>query len=298
MKKIWICGGSGMLGSHFNRYLKEKEIPFVSTNSKEIDITDLGTVSDYVRTQKITHIINCAAYTNVDKAETEQKQAYLINAIGPYNLGVAGRRHGSRVIHFSTDYVFDGLGKSPYTEEHICTPISAYGMSKLAGELKLLDEHRHACVIRTSWLFGYPGKNFIDSILKLMSERDSISVVGDQIGRPTYCQDLVEATLPLIDETGIFHFSNAFETNRHRFAKEIYRQACDLGYPLKECQIECISSLAYPLPAKRPLYSVLSTKKIEKILGYPPRSWQVCLQDYLQANKEHYLSKLLVIACT
>ena len=119
MKKIWLCGASGMLGSHFKRLLSEKRIPFVATGRKEMDITNLEAVSDFVRVQKITHVINCAAYTQVDQAEEEQKQAYLANAIGPHNLGIAGRRHGARVLHFSTDYVFDGKGRTPYSEEHL-----------------------------------------------------------------------------------------------------------------------------------------------------------------------------------
>jgi len=143
---------------------------------------------------------------------------------------VAGRRHGARVIHFSTDYVFNGQKHSPYSEEHECTPISAYGMSKLAGEIKLLDEHSHSCIIRTSWLFGFPGKNFVETMLYAMKEKEELRVVYDQVGRPTYCQDLAEH-LELLDEEGIFHFANAFETSWFQFAKEIQRQGKRMGFP-------------------------------------------------------------------
>ena len=294
MKKIWICGALGMLGSHFTRLLEQRNISFVANDYQEMDITDLDKVSDFVRTQKITHIVNCAAYTQVDKAESEQKQAYLINAIGPHNLGIAGRRHGARVLHFSTDYVFDGNGKKPYSEDHYCTPVGAYGMSKLAGEIKLLDEHSHACVIRTSWLFGIYGKNFVETMLRLMNEKEDLRIVYDQIGRPTYCQDLAEVALELLDEEGIFHFANTFETSWFQFAKEIHSQAQELNFPLKVKNLQPISTHEYPTPAQRPAYSTLCTKKIEEHLGYTPRPWQEALYDYLVAIKNHQKSYQLV----
>jgi dTDP-4-dehydrorhamnose reductase len=282
MKKIWICGASGMLGSHFKRLLTQRTIPFVANDRQQVDITDLEAVSNFVRVQKITHVINCAAYTQVDRAETEEKQAYLVNAMGPHNLGMAGRRHGARVMHFSTDYVFDGKNRAPYTEEDICTPIGAYGLSKLAGEIKLLDECPQACIVRTSWLFGFPGKNFVETMLRLMNEREQLRVVVDQVGRPTYCQDLAEVALDLLDEEGIFHFANAFETSWYQFAKEIHCQAQELNFPLKLKSIEPIPTHEYPTPAKRPSYSTLNTTKIEQHLGRSPRSWQEALHDYLR----------------
>lgn len=287
MKKIWICGGSGMLGSHFKRLLAVKQQPFVATSHQEVDITDLESVSDFVRLQKITHIINCAAYTQVDKAESEQKQAYLVNAIGPHHLAIAARRHGAHVTHFSTDYVFDGQGRSPYTEEHLCAPIGAYGMSKLAGEMKLLDEHPNACIIRTSWLYGLPGKNFVETMLRLMAERESLRIVSDQTGRPTYCQDLAEAALDLLDQEGIFHFANSQETNWYLFAKEIQKQAQEIGFSLKVQKIEPIATHEYPTPARRPAYSTLSTKKLEQTIGKSPRPWQEALREYLAAYKTY-----------
>lgn len=293
MKKIWICGASGMLGSHFKRLFAERNIPFLANDRKQIDITNLQTVSNFVRVQKITHMINCAAYTQVDKAETELKQAYLVNAIGPHNLGIAARRYGARVIHFSTDYVFDGKSHTPYTEEQLCTPIGAYGMSKLAGEMKLLEEHSDTCVMRTSWLFGYPGKNFVDTMLRLMSEREKITVVSDQIGRPTYCQDLAEAALELLDEEGIFHFANTSETNWYQFAQEIHRQGKELGFPMVVKSIEPISTAEYPTACVRPAYSTLSTKKIEDRLGHAPRSWQKALNAYLTLVKSNQEQQIL-----
>lgn len=285
MMRIWICGAAGMLGSHFQRLLDHKKIPFLANDHLQVDITNLDSVSQFVRAQKITHIINCAAYTQVDKAETEQQQAYQVNAVGPYHLGVAAKKYGARVIHFSTDYVFDGHGKSPYAENHSCSPLGAYGMSKLAGEMKLLDEQPHACVIRTSWLFGLPGKNFVETMLRLMNDKERLRIVADQIGRPTYCQDLAEAALELCDEEGIFHFANSLETSWYEFSKEIYRQAHEKGLLHKPCVIEPITTEQYPTPAKRPAYSSLNTQKVEQILGRAPRPWQEALSDYLIAYK-------------
>lgn len=287
MKRIWVCGASGMLGSHFTRLLRKKNIPHVANDYQQVDITQLDAVSSFVRAQKVTHIINCAAYTAVDKAETEMKQAYLINATGPHNLAIAARKHGARLIHFSTDYVFDGNGNRPYTEEDMCGPISAYGMSKWAGEVKLLDEHQKSCVIRTSWLYGLPGKNFVETMLRLMSEREQLKIVSDQVGRPTYCQDLVDTVMDLLDEEGIFHFANSSETSWFGFAKEILKQGRELEFPLKIKQIDAIPSSEYPTPAKRPNYSTLSTKKIETLLGKRPREWSLALRDYLEKYKNY-----------
>lgn len=281
MKKIWIPGAAGMLGSHFMRLLKKRRIPFVATRSQEIDITHLDAVSNFVRMQKVTHVINCAAYTHVDQAETEQKQAYQVNAIGTHHLGIACRRHGARIIHFSTDYVFDGKARLPYTEDYLCAPINAYGMSKLAGEAKLLAEHSRSCIIRTSWLFGLFGKNFVETMLRLMAEKEELKVVSDQIGRPTYCQDLAEAALELLEEEGVYHFANHHETSWHQFAEEIRRQAASMGYLLKASSIVPISSHEYPTKAARPNYSSLNTKKIEYKLGKAPKPWQEALSDYL-----------------
>lgn len=286
MRKIWICGASGMLGSHVERLCKERQELYIANDFKEIDITQVDVVSDFVREEKITHIINCAAYTQVDKAEEELEKAYRINALGPHHLGIAGRRHRARVVHFSTDYVFDGNSRKPYDEASFCAPIGAYGLSKFAGEMKLMEEHIDACIIRTSWLFGHPGKNFVQTMLQLMEQKNQLSVVADQFGRPTYCEDLAEVALELLDEEGIFHFANSGETSWHLFAKEIYDQALIKGFPLKECKIDPVSTSHYPTVAKRPAYSVLNTKKIEDFLQHKPRHWKEALTDYLAVYQQ------------
>lgn len=281
MKKIWIPGGTGMLGSHLSRMLMKKNVPYVANDFQTVDITRLEDVSDFVRTEKITHIINCAAYTQVDKAETEEKLAYFVNAIGPHHLAVAARRHGAHLLHLSTDYVFDGKGKKPYDEEHRTAPVNAYGMTKLAGEIKILDELESASIIRTSWLFGFPGKNFVETMIRLMSEKEELKIVADQIGRPTYCEDLAAVCLQMLDSSGIYHFANESETNWHSFALEIEKQAKATGWSFRTKAIQPISTKEYPTPAIRPHYSTLDTKKIEAYLGIRPRKWQDALSDYL-----------------
>ncbi|MDP1880313.1 MAG: dTDP-4-dehydrorhamnose reductase [Parachlamydiaceae bacterium] len=288
MKKIWVCGSSGMLGSHIVNLLNQKQIPFIPSRSSEVDITKLDQVSDFVRFNKFTHIINCAAYTQVDKAESEPKDAYEVNAKGPHHLAIAARRHSvERFLHVSTDYVFPGSGHVPYDENHLCSPIGAYGMSKFAGELKVLDEFDRSCILRTSWLFGHPGNNFVEKILRLMCERETLNIVSDQIGRPTYCQDLAEAILGIINEEGVFHFANSKETSWFQFTQEIYNQAQALGFPLTIKSIQPVLTKDYPTPAKRPAYSALCTNKIEQVLGYAPRPWTEALQDYLIRLKKH-----------
>lgn len=290
MIKILICGAFGMLGSHVQRLLLEKAIPFVAFNAHQMDITDLNALSDCVKGGNFTHVINCAAYTQVDKAETDIEESTSANAVGPYHLGIVGKKHGVKVIHFSTDYVFNGDAKSPYSEEDSCNPVNAYGMTKWSGEVKLLSEYPQACVIRTSWLFGFPGKNFVGTMLKLMQERDQLRVVVDQVGRPTYCQDLARAAVDLIDAEGLFHFANAGQTSWHQLAVEIHRQARELNYPIKTESITPISTDEYPTPAKRPRYSTLSTDKIERYLNCPPRPWQEALREYLVQAHDYYSS--------
>lgn len=281
--KIWITGRKGMLASHFNRLLVRRDLPFVSTGKEEVDITSESAVRSFVKDNQITHIINCAAYTQVDKAESEADAAFQINAKGPENLG----KSGAKVIHFSTDYVFNGKNVVPYREEDVCAPLGVYGTTKREGEKKLLEVNpTKACIIRTSWLYGAPGKNFVDTMIRLMEERETLRVVQDQVGCPTYCQDLAEATLQMLDEAGIFHFANSNQTSWFEFSKEICKQAKEAGWSLKVNSIEPIQTHEYPTPAKRPAYSTLSTDKVAHLLGGKPRPWQDALKDYILLKRE------------
>lgn len=281
MKNIWILGASGMLGSHFERLLKSNNSSFMGQEAERIDITDLNALRQFVQKHAITHIINCAAYTQVDKAESEAERAFQVNAIGPENLGIISKESGVKIIHFSTDYVFNGESATPYEEEHPCAPINAYGFSKWEGEKRLLKHAPNACVIRISWLFGHPGKNFVSTMLKLMREKEILRIVSDQFGCPTYCQDLAETTLKLLDHAGIFHYCNSSPTSWYHFANEIYHIARAYGMPLAVKSIEPIPTEQYPTPAKRPAYSTLNTKKLETLLQEKPRPWQEALKEYI-----------------
>lgn len=272
-----------MLGGHFSRLLKQRNIPFVGSDRK-VDIANHELVESFISQHHISHIINCAAYTQVDKAESEREISYLINAKGVGTLATAANKHGCHLIHFSTDYVFDGKGSAPYFEDNICSPINAYGFTKWEGEKQLFAYTENACIIRTSWLFGYPGHNFVETMLKLMQEREVLRVVDDQKGRPTYCQDLAEAALHLLDKKGIYHFANEGETTWYQFADEIRRQAVQRGFSLKLKQLNPITTAEYPTPARRPAYSTLSTTKIEALLGQPIRPWQEALNDYMKVK--------------
>lgn len=291
--KIWICGHEGMLGQHFLAHVQEKQIPFVVSDRDAVDITNLSQVLDFMQKHTISHIVNCAAYTAVEQAEKEPLTAYATNANGPKHLATAAKKSGAYLLHFSTDYVFDGKASSPYRETDFCNPLNIYGISKRAGEIKLLDTYDKSCVIRTSWLFGGKKSHFVQKVLQLLQERQELSFVDDQIGCPTYCVDLAEAALILLlrGETGLFHFANQGETSWFLFAKEIQAEALNLGWHFQCTSLKPIPSSHYPAQAKRPVYSCLDTTKIEKILKTPPRNWKEALSNDLQKISTNFSIK-------
>ena len=280
--KVWVVGSNGMLGSTLCRLLTLKKIDYVGTG-RDVDITSLDAIDAFIEKNKsITHIVNCAAYTQVDKAEENESSAYAINVTGTHHLGLAARKHHLKMIHISTDYVFAGDATTPYDENSHCQPSGVYAQTKWLGEQKLLEVLDTACIIRTSWLFGLNGKNFVSTMLQLMQNRETIKVVADQMGRPTFCHDLADAIIGLLNHEGIYHFANAGATSWHTFATTIAEQSKQLGYPLMIKTIAPITTSEYPTPAKRPAYSVLNTNKIQNILNYKLRTWQESLFDYLQ----------------
>lgn len=280
--KLWIVGSKGLLGRSLIQKCNDKNIEFVDTSHEDVDITHLDQLKKFSdETLSITHIINCAAFTNVDNAEKEPELAHAVNAIGPENIGIVAQRIGARAIHISTDYVFNGKGKRPYLETDDCEPIGVYGKTKLEGENNLLDVFPTACIIRSSWLFGNGGKNFISSILHRMRSDETLRVVSDQKGRPTLAVDLAEAVLSLLCHSGIFHFANYGEVSRFEMAQKIRERALSIDIPLVCREVLPVPTDFFPTPAKRPSYSVLSTNKIESLLGLRPRHWEEALVEYL-----------------
>lgn len=258
----------------------------------DMDIGELERLLAFAREHRPTAILNAAAYTRVDDAEANEAVANRVNAEGAGNLARAALEVGARLLHYSTDYVFDGTAQSPYREDAPTAPRSAYGRSKLGGEQRLLATLATApelgYVVRTSWLFGAGGPNFVKTMVGLMRDKEELRVVQDQHGRPTYTVDLADASLRLLGfgaaapaTPGIYHFANGGPTSWHGFASSILEACRALGLPVKTKQIVPVTTAEFPRPAPRPAYSVLDTTRIEHALGYAPRHYLDTLPDYL-----------------
>ena len=285
--KVLITGSNGQLGRSIQeRSLLYPEFSFDFTDVDQLDITNKSALECYLKTSKPDVIINCAAYTAVDKAEEDKNLAYLINAEGPENLAKACKKHNCSLIHISTDYVFNGISHLPYTETMETNPPSVYGQSKLAGEKAILEYSDSAIIIRTSWLYSEFGNNFLKTMLKYGSERDELRVIFDQIGTPTYAGDLAVSILKIINsnkklnQSEIYHFSNEGVISWYDFAKEI------MDIAKVNCIITPIESYEYPLPAPRPHYSVLNKAKIKSTFGLSIPYWRDSLKLCLERIKE------------
>jgi dTDP-4-dehydrorhamnose reductase len=282
--KVWVVGARGMLGQAVVAQLRRRDID-VTSSDLDLDISKAAEVGEFARAHAFSHVINCAAYTRVDAAETDAAAAFAANADGPLHLATAAARTGACLVHFSTDYVFDGTASTPYPETAPGAALGVYGRSKLAGEQHVLAAGLPRWfVLRTSWLFGEGGSNFVATMLGLFREREELRVVADQHGRPTYTGDLAAAGLDLAlsgHASGIYHFANQPPTTWHGFASTIAQQARELGFPVRTRTIHAIATADTPRPAPRPAYSVLDTTKIEATLGRALRPWTAALHDYL-----------------
>ncbi len=280
MNRILVTGANGQLGSEIQALAKESGYTYLFTDREELDICNAQKVAEFLDINGIEIIINCAAYTAVDKAESEQEAAYKINAEAPKNLATESKKRGIVLIHVSTDYVFDGTSCVPYKESDTPNPIGIYGKSKLAGEEAIREIGCKGAIIRTSWLYSSYGANFVKTMLRLGAEREKLGVVFDQIGTPTYARDLAKTILGNIEtfaakEGEVYHFANEGVCSWYDFAKAIMQTA---GLP---CKINPIESFEYPTPAKRPHFSVFNKAKIKKELGIEIAYWKDALNECL-----------------
>ncbi len=282
---IWLIGNRGMLGQEVASLLKDRGLAFLGTD-RDTDITDVQALRDFAMGKDIEWIINCSAYTAVDKAEEEREKAFLLNEKGAENIGIVASELDAAVIHISTDYVFDGKKNYPLGEEEGTGPVSVYGESKLAGEKALQRRNPRTFILRTAWLYGREGANFVYTMLRLMKEKESIKVVDDQIGSPTWTFDLASLILRIItsgsEHYGIYHFSGSGETSWYGFAREIYRQGRERGILEGECDIRPCTSGEFSSAAVRPAYSLLSKEKVKNILKGEVPPWEESLDHFFE----------------
>jgi dTDP-4-dehydrorhamnose reductase len=279
--KIWILGSNWLLGSALVKMCQERQLHYVATNKSAVDIASFESLKNFAYAEKPAYIINCAAYTNVDKAEEEKEIAHRVNALGPGFLGLIAKMIHAHVVHISTDYVFSGEENLPYPETARADPQSVYGMTKWEGECRLLDELPSACILRTSWLFGLNGKNFLSSCLTCLKEKKQLRIVSDQVGRLTFFKDLSNAIFHLLPYQGVFHFANEGTASRFDMVQELLREMQSRGIGTECKEIIPVSSEEFPMRAKRPRYSVLDTRKWENLFGHKPRHWKETVKEFL-----------------
>ncbi|MCI6294727.1 MAG: dTDP-4-dehydrorhamnose reductase [Bacteroidales bacterium] len=282
MKNILVTGSNGQLGSELQSLAPahDETCRFFFTDVAELDITDRQAVYSFVEQNRISVIVNCAAFTAVDKAESEPECCNLLNHIAPGYLAEAIASVGGTMIQISTDYVFDGTSCKPYKEEDITNPQTVYGRTKLAGEESVIRTCAGSMVIRTAWLYSTYGNNFVKTMLRLGKERDKLGVVADQIGTPTYARDLAKAILTVIEKgikPGVYHFTNEGTCSWYDFTKAIHRME-----GIEDCEVSPIHTEDYPVPAKRPHYSVLDKTKIKQTYELDIRWWEDALKDCLK----------------
>ncbi len=274
---ILVTGANGQLGNEMQILARENlQHTYFFTDVQELDICDEQAVYAYVSEHKIDIIVNCAAYTAVDKAEDNVELCDKLNNIAPGYLARAAQANGAAMIQVSTDYVFDGTAHIPYTEEEPTCPASVYGSTKLAGEQNVMDHCEKAMVIRTAWLYSIYGNNFVKTMIRLGQERDSLGVIFDQIGTPTYANDLAQAIFAAINKgvvRGIYHFSDEGVCSWYDFTVAIHRLA-----GIASCKVKPLHTADYPAKAPRPHYSVLDKTKIKDTFGIEIPHWEESLK--------------------
>ena len=286
--KILVFGRIGQLGSALAEVLSDRyETRFI--DQPELDLTAPESARDHVQTYQPSIVINAAAYTAVDRAETEPELAHIINARAPGSLAYACEEAGAVLIHYSTDYVFDGTASMPYTETAATAPTGVYGQSKLAGEIAVASATPRYVILRTAWLYSAVGHNFVKTMLKLANSGQPIRVVADQIGSPTYAQDLARVTRGIIevlnsrreDCFGLYHVTNTGTTSWFGLAQEVFRLAAH-----QDVVVQPISTEEYPTPAPRPAYTALDCSKLERVFGLTLPSWRDALARCIDSLQE------------
>jgi dTDP-4-dehydrorhamnose reductase len=281
--KILLTGSNGQLGYSFKKLFDSLKIKYIATDYQEMDITDDEAMEQFFdKNSNFTHIINCAAYNDVDKAETDEK-VKILNITAPYKLAEFAGKMEAIFVTYSTDFVFNGQKKEPYIEEDTPNPASVYGKSKYEGENKVLKIYNKSFIIRTSWLFGIGGNNFNKQIINWSKLRDSLNIVDDQISAPTYSADLAEFSWKLIktEKYGLYHITNSGEASKYDQAKYVLEK---IGW---EGKLNRAKTADFNLPAKRPEYSKLSSEKVENLLGEKIPTWQSGIDRFLEEMKEN-----------
>lgn len=275
--KVVVTGAKGQLGIDLVDLLSDRGYEVYGYGREELDITNFDQVHQVISKVKPDVVIHAAAYTKVDLAESEPDQAFFINAYGTRNVAVVSEVVGAKLVYISTDYVFDGMATTPYNEFAPTNPLSVYGKSKLAGEQFVRDLHSKFFIVRTSWVYGKHGNNFVKTMLKLAKERDELMVVNDQIGCPTYTVDLANCILELIqtEKYGVYHVSNSGYCSWYEFAKAIFEEA---GIEVK---VNPCTTKEFPRPAPRPMYSVFEHMAL-RLNGFSEmREWREALKDFI-----------------
>lgn len=281
---ILVTGANGQLGRETVLALQAGGESFIAIDRDELDFSQPDQVAGAVADYAADWVINCGAYTQVDKAEEERELAFTINRDAARAVAEGVKHSGGRLLHVSTDFIFGGEQSSPYKEDDAAGPLGVYGQSKLEGERAVREVLPEALILRTAWVYGVHGHNFVKTILRLASERETLKVVDDQIGTPSWTGDIVKAIQSLIKDeaTGTYQFTNEGVASWFDFAVEIVASAKQAGFPVVAKTIQPIPTEDFPLPAKRPVYSVMSKVKIRDVLGYQIPHWRTSLQAMLK----------------
>ena len=275
---ILLTGADGQLGNDFQKLFDDLGLEYIATDYKNLDVTKQDDIRDFIKDKNIDYIINCAAYNDVDKAEKEPEKCFALNSIAPRNLALISKEIGAFYVTYSTDFVFDGKKKSPYTEEDIPNPLCVYAESKAEGEKNVLNAYKKSFVIRTSWVFGMGNNNFSKQVINWSKNKEELNIVDDQVSVPTYSKDLAEYSWKLIksNKFGLYHLSNGGIASKYEQAKYILES---IGWKGK---LGIAKTADFNLPAKRTEYSKLSSKKAEKVIGEKMPHWKDAVGRFLK----------------